>query len=97
MADETSDFLTGAEKAEEEKPFQFIHWDASSTVAHLTMARPKHNVFNIEMLKEMTRAIESLNIRDDVRLIHLDSAPSARAISPRASRRRATRPTRCSR
>jgi len=75
MADETSDFLTGAEKAEEEKPFQFIHWDASSTVAHLTMARPKHNVFNIEMLKEMTRAIESLNIRDDVRLIHLDSAP----------------------
>jgi len=39
------------------------------------MARPKHNVFNIEMLKEMTRAIESLNIRDDVRLILLDSAP----------------------
>ena len=75
MADETSDFLTGAEKAEEEKPFQFIHWDASSTVGHLTMARPKHNVFNIEMLKEMTRAIESLNIRDDVRLILLDSAP----------------------
>ncbi len=75
MADETSDFLTGAEREEENKPFQFIRWDASSTVAHLTMARPKHNVFNIEMLKEMTRAIESLNIRDDVRLILLDSAP----------------------
>ena len=39
------------------------------------MARPKHNVFNIEMLKEMTRAVESLNIRDDVRLVVLDSAP----------------------
>lgn len=75
MPEEPSEFLTGAEKAEEEKPFQFIHWDASSTVAHLTMARPKHNVFNIEMLKEMTRAIESLNIRDDVRLILLDAAP----------------------
>lgn len=75
MADETSDFLTGDEREEENKPFQFIRWDASSTVAHLTMARPKHNVFNIEMLKEMTRAIESLNIRDDVRLIQLDSAP----------------------
>lgn len=75
MADESSEFLTGAEKAEEEKPFQFIHWDASTNVGHLTMARPKHNVFNIEMLKEMTRAIESLNIRDDVRLILLDSAP----------------------
>ncbi|MFB3921036.1 MAG: enoyl-CoA hydratase/isomerase family protein [Terriglobia bacterium] len=75
MADESADFLTGAEKEEEDKPFQFIHWDASTNVAHLTMARPKHNVFNIEMLKEMTRAIESLNIRDDVRLILLDSAP----------------------
>lgn len=75
MADESAEFLTGAEKAEEEKPFQFIRWDATTNVGHLTMARPKHNVFNIEMLKEMTRAIESLNIRDDVRLIQLDSAP----------------------
>jgi cyclohexa-1,5-dienecarbonyl-CoA hydratase len=75
MADETSDFLTGAEKEEEEKPFQFIRWDASGIVARLTMARPKHNVFNIEMFREMTRAIESLNIRDDVRLVVLDSAP----------------------
>ena len=75
MPEEPSEFLTGAEKAEEEKPFQFIRWDATTNVGHLTMARPKHNVFNIEMLKEMTRAIESLNIRDDVRLIHLDSAP----------------------
>jgi cyclohexa-1,5-dienecarbonyl-CoA hydratase len=71
---DTGEFLTGAEKAEEEKPFQFIRWDARGTVAHLTMARPKHNVFNIEMLKEMTRAIESLNIRDDVRLVLLDAA-----------------------
>jgi cyclohexa-1,5-dienecarbonyl-CoA hydratase len=75
MADETPDFLTGAEKEEEEKPFQFIRWDASGIVARLTMARPKHNVFNIEMFREMTRAIESLNIRDDVRLVVLDSAP----------------------
>jgi len=75
MPDEPMEFLTGAEKAEEEKPFQFIRWDVASTVARLTMARPKHNVFNIEMLREMTRAVESLNIRDDVRLIVLDSAP----------------------
>jgi len=78
MADEPIDsgeFLTGAEKEAEEKPFQFIRWDASGTVARLSMARPKHNVFNIEMLREMTRAIESLNIRDDVRIILLDSAP----------------------
>ncbi|MGA2631516.1 MAG: enoyl-CoA hydratase/isomerase family protein [Terriglobia bacterium] len=75
MAEEPAEFLTGAEKTEEEKPFQLIRWDATSTVARLTMARPKHNVFNIQMFREMTRAIESLNIRDDVRLVVLDSAP----------------------
>jgi enoyl-CoA hydratase/carnithine racemase len=75
MPDEPMEFLTGAEKEEEQKPFQYIRWDASGTVAQLTMARPKHNVFNIEMLKEMTRAVESLNVRDEVRLIVLDSAP----------------------
>jgi len=75
MAEEPADFMTGAEKAEEEKPFQSIRWDASTTVARLTMARPKHNVFNIQMFREMTRAIESLNIRDDVRMVVLDSAP----------------------
>jgi len=75
MAEEPAEFLTGAENTEEEKPFQLIRWDATSTVARLTMARPKHNVFNIQMFREMTRAIESLNIRDDVRLVVLDSAP----------------------
>lgn len=75
MAEEPADFMTGAEKTEEEKPFQFIRWDATSAVARLTMARPKHNVFNIQMFREMTRAIESLNIRDDVRMVVLDSAP----------------------
>ena len=75
MPEEPSEFLTGAEKEEEEKPYQFIRWDATGTVARLTMARPKHNVFNIQMFREMTRAIESLNTRDDVRLVLLDSAP----------------------
>lgn len=75
MADESTEFLTGAEKEEEAKPFQFIRWDASGTVAHLTMARPKQNIFNIEMLDEIWRAIESLTMRDDVRLILLDAAP----------------------
>jgi cyclohexa-1,5-dienecarbonyl-CoA hydratase len=75
MPEDSSDFLTGAEKELETRPFQFIRWDASTTVGRLTLARPKHNVFNIQMFREMTRAIESLNIRDDVRLIVLDSAP----------------------
>ena len=74
MPDEPMDFLTGAEK-EADRPYEYIRWDVSTTVAHLTMARPKQNVFNIEMFREMTRAIESLNLRDDVRLIVIDSAP----------------------
>jgi cyclohexa-1,5-dienecarbonyl-CoA hydratase len=75
MADESTEFLTGAEKEEEAKPFQFIRWEVSDTVAHLTMARPKQNIFNIEMLNEIWRAIESLTTREDVRLILLDAAP----------------------
>ena len=44
-------------------------------VAHLTLNRPKQNVMNIDMLREMARAIESLSTREDVRLILLDAAP----------------------
>jgi cyclohexa-1,5-dienecarbonyl-CoA hydratase len=61
--------------APREKGYKFIRWDDSGTVAHLTMNCPKQNVMNIEMLHEMAAAIESLNHRDDVRLILLDSSP----------------------
>ncbi len=74
MADEPVPKNQGKEEDEEEG-FKFIRWDDSGAAAHLTMARPKQNVMNMEMLSEMARAIESLNSRDDVRLIVLDSAP----------------------
>lgn len=57
------------------KEYKFIRWDASGTVAHLTMNRPKQNIFNIEMLREMGSAIESLGASSDVRLVLLDAAP----------------------
>jgi cyclohexa-1,5-dienecarbonyl-CoA hydratase len=66
---------SGLEAEEAAAPFKLIRWDATGTVAHLTMNRPKQNIMNIEMLKEMARAVESLNARDDVRLILLDAAP----------------------
>ena len=76
MADEPIEPVVGQARDEEERmEFKFIRWDATGTVAHLTMNRPKQNVMNIEMLKEMARAIYSLNTRDDVRLILLDAAP----------------------
>jgi enoyl-CoA hydratase/carnithine racemase len=65
----------GQDLEEEKKAFKYIRWDAAGAVAHLIMNRPKQNIMNIEMLKEMTRAIESLNTREDVRLILLEASP----------------------
>jgi cyclohexa-1,5-dienecarbonyl-CoA hydratase len=56
------------------KGYKFIRWDDADTVARLTMARPPQNVMNIDMLNEMTAAIEGLNHREDVRLIVLEAA-----------------------
>jgi cyclohexa-1,5-dienecarbonyl-CoA hydratase len=73
MAEEIVDMPE--EKKREEEPFKFIRWDATGEVAHLTLARPRQNILNIEMLNEMRRAIESLNVQHDVKLILLDAAP----------------------
>ncbi len=75
MPEEASEPVVGGQFDEEKKEFKFIRWDASGVVAHLTLNRPKQNILNIEMLKEMARAIESVTIRDDIRLIVLDSSP----------------------
>jgi enoyl-CoA hydratase/carnithine racemase len=76
MPEEAREPVVGEEReAEAQGEFKFIRWDASGTVAHLTMNRPKQNVINIEMLGEMARAIDSLMTREDVRLIILDAAP----------------------
>ena len=65
----------GSDVAEQKKEYKYIRWDDSGIVAHLTMNRPKQNIMNIEMLREMSRAIESLNARDDIRLMLLDASP----------------------
>jgi cyclohexa-1,5-dienecarbonyl-CoA hydratase len=75
MADEPIEQIPEVEKEEPKKEFKFIRWDDSGVVAHLTMNRPKQNVMNIEMLREMATAIESLAPREDVRLILLDASP----------------------
>jgi cyclohexa-1,5-dienecarbonyl-CoA hydratase len=59
----------------EMQDFKFIRWDASGIVAHLTLNRPRQNIMNIEMLREIARAIEGLSTREDVRMIVLDAAP----------------------
>jgi cyclohexa-1,5-dienecarbonyl-CoA hydratase len=75
MADEPIEQIPEGAEEEAKKEFKFIRWDDSGEVAHLTLNRPRQNVMNIEMLREMARAIESLSAREDVRLILLDAAP----------------------
>jgi enoyl-CoA hydratase/carnithine racemase len=77
MPDDPTPQTTGqaADNKEGKKHFKFIHWDATGIVAHLTLNRPKQNIMNIGMLREMVRAIEGLSTREDVRMILLDAAP----------------------
>ncbi|HMD83286.1 MAG TPA: enoyl-CoA hydratase/isomerase family protein [Terriglobia bacterium] len=75
MADEAVEQIPEGAEEKPKREFKFIRWDDSGVVAHLTLNRPKQNVMNIEMLQEITRAIESLSFREDVRLILLDAAP----------------------
>jgi len=64
-----------AEGKSEEPDYKFIRWDTSGTVAHLTLNRPKQNIMNMEMLREIAGAIDSLSTREDVKMILLDAAP----------------------
>ncbi len=75
MADEAVEQTPEGAGVKPKREFKFIRWDDSGVVAHLTLNRPKQNVMNIEMLQEITRAIERLSFREDVRLILLDAAP----------------------
>jgi cyclohexa-1,5-dienecarbonyl-CoA hydratase len=67
-----------AEHEEEKKEFKFIRWDAEGMVAHLTLNRPKQNIMNMEMLREIAAAIEGLSTREDVKMILLDAAPECK-------------------
>ncbi len=75
MADEAVEQTPEGAGVKPKREFKFIRWDDSGVVAHLTLNRPKQNIMNIDMLREMTRAIESLSTRGDVRMILLDAAP----------------------
>jgi len=75
MPDEPLDATTPEGPGEKKKSLQFIRWDDSEPAAHLTMCRPKQNVMNIQMLREMAGVIDSLLNRKEVRLLILDSAP----------------------
>jgi len=46
--------------------------DDQGEVARITLNRPPLNILNIDMMKEINRALESLQPRDDVKLLVID-------------------------
>jgi len=54
--------------------FQYIHYRIESSVAHMTLNRPEHNLLNENMLRELSDGISFVAERDDIKLILLDSA-----------------------
>lgn len=62
-------------------PFKYIQLDASTSVARLTLNRPPYNVLTIAMMEEISRAIEGLHGRPDIRVILLRASAECKAFS----------------
>jgi cyclohexa-1,5-dienecarbonyl-CoA hydratase len=48
---------------------RFLKLDQSGGVARITLARPKHNVFNIEMMKELITELEKLKADRELKCV----------------------------
>ena len=57
--------------------FKFIQFDTSTFAAKITLNFPPYNVLTVPMMVELAEAIESLNGRNDVKCILLDSSQKA--------------------
>jgi cyclohexa-1,5-dienecarbonyl-CoA hydratase len=57
--------------------FKYIKFDTSTFVARITLNFPPYNVLTVPMMVELAEAIESLNGRNDVKCILLESAQKA--------------------
>jgi cyclohexa-1,5-dienecarbonyl-CoA hydratase len=57
--------------------FNFIKIESSGGVARVTFARPKHNVLNIDMMKELIAALEGLKADRDLKcMVFAGEGPS---------------------
>lgn len=56
-----------------EGPFQNITFDLANSIATLSINRPPLNILNIQTLREMNEAVESLNKKSGVRVLVLTS------------------------
>ncbi len=63
-------------KASRRRPedFKYVRYRIEGPVARMTLAHPEHNLLNEPMLRELAAGIESLDDKDHVKLLVLDSA-----------------------
>jgi len=63
-------------KASRRRPeeFNYVRYRIEGSVARMTLDRPEHNLLHEPMLRELAAGIESLDDKDDVKLVVLDSA-----------------------
>ena len=67
------DYVTLQQKKKIED-YEFVRVRMEGPVAHMTLARPEHNLLNEAMLRELAEGIEYSGSREDVKIILLDSA-----------------------
>src|SRR5579864_1263634 len=63
--------------APQSKDQKFIIFDTSTFVARITLNHPPYNVLSVPLMVEMAQAIESLNGRQDIKCILLESNQKA--------------------
>jgi len=75
MAEEVQheEFMGKASRRRPEE-FNYVRYRIEGSVARMTLDRPEHNLLHEPMLRELAAGIESLDDKDDVKLVVLDSA-----------------------
>ena len=82
MADnETDDQLFTTAVSVADRPLKYIQLDVSTSVARLTLNRPPYNVLTIDMMEEISRSIDGLHDRNDVRVILIKASAECKAFS----------------
>lgn len=60
--------------AGETRAYKFIRFEVTTSIAHITLDHAPYNVLTVPMMTELADAIESLDGRNDVKCILLDSS-----------------------
>jgi cyclohexa-1,5-dienecarbonyl-CoA hydratase len=74
-------FLQEQEERKRNRDFEFIRMEFTESVARLTMDRPPYNVLTKDMMDEISRAIESLHDRREVRVLVIQASKECTAFS----------------